>query len=193
MQKPVIKSYADLTPADFEASPVWINCHVADEAEDWYDETVEDDYRPAGRRPSFVNDDNMYVVKATATLSDGTRLPAFLNLIPMFDGPDAVDAGVFTPDGRGVDMDPSTSGWGRGIRKRKLDALGRPARAIFPMRVAPDDPALPVVTVVDWFAKRIEWPAGDRPTFNTAVRHRIRGRVLTLVPRWLRNRHFSAF
>jgi len=35
--KPLLRQFGDFTPADFEAHPVWVNCHVIDYDEPWYE------------------------------------------------------------------------------------------------------------------------------------------------------------
>lgn len=45
-QKPLLRQFGDLTPADFKAHPVWVNCHVIDYDESWYEETDEETFRP---------------------------------------------------------------------------------------------------------------------------------------------------
>lgn len=188
MPKPVIKSWGEITPRDLDACPVWVNCHTADENEEWYDETVEDDYRPFTGVLDLADDRNMCLVKSDAVMSDGTRLSAFLHLIPAFDAddPGAVTAGIFVRDGRSMDLGPATMGQSEAVLTRRLDALGRSETEIFPVRVTPDDPALPVVVVLNWFAQRIEWPDGR--TVSTPVRDRLRGRVRTYLLRRRRSK-----
>jgi len=159
-RRPVIKSYPDLTIADFEESPIWICCHTADADEPWYDETVEDDYRPYdGRLP--LDSDNLYVVKAEATLSDGTLLVALLDLYSTVPASsEHVTADVFAPDGRRVSLAPASMGLDENVRRQDVASLGRAEEAIFPVKVVAEYPWLPIVTVVDWFTQRVEWPDG---------------------------------
>ena len=49
MEKPGLKQFGELVPADFERHPVWIGCHVADYEEPWYEETDEETFEYAGR------------------------------------------------------------------------------------------------------------------------------------------------
>jgi hypothetical protein len=46
VNRPELKQFGDLTPADFERHPGWIGCHTADYDGAWYDETDEETFRP---------------------------------------------------------------------------------------------------------------------------------------------------
>ena len=92
MNRPVLKQFADLTAADFEASPVWVACSSVDYDEPWYDDTDEETFRPrVGPLPADPSE-GMLLVPAIGTLADGTRLPGFLT--PAFE-PD--DLGTMQP------------------------------------------------------------------------------------------------
>src|SRR5207245_1308927 len=123
--------------------------------EDWHDDVVEDDYRPYRGTLGRCNDGNLYVIKATAVLADDTRLVAHLDYCPMeFGAPDGASVVVFAPDGQRLDLIPADMGLDDDLRRRRLAALSRGEEAIFPLRVASDEPGLPVVTVLDWFTQR---------------------------------------
>jgi hypothetical protein len=73
-----LKQLADLTEQDFQEHPVWIGCHTADYDEEWYDDTDEETFRPRnGPLPATLRE-GMLLIRADATLSDGTKLPGFL-------------------------------------------------------------------------------------------------------------------
>ena len=85
-QRPELKQFSDLTPSDFERHPIWVDCHVVDYDEPWYDDTDEETYRPwAGPLPveigssvlvraDFVGD----IVKSCGSRADQAAVfPAF--------------------------------------------------------------------------------------------------------------------
>jgi hypothetical protein len=76
--KPELRRFGSLTAEDFERFPVWLGCHVADYDEPWYEDTDEETFRPWTGDLPVSPADGMYLVKATATLADGSSLPAFL-------------------------------------------------------------------------------------------------------------------
>ena len=47
--KPELKQFGELLPADFDRQPVWVGVHTADYDEPWYEETDEE---PSGRGPA---------------------------------------------------------------------------------------------------------------------------------------------
>ena len=84
MEKPHLTQFGELLPAHFQKHPVWINCHVVDSDQPWYAETDEETFRPwDGVLPASPSE-GMLLVRATATLRDGSRLPAFIT--PGFEG-----------------------------------------------------------------------------------------------------------
>jgi hypothetical protein len=83
MSRPLLRQYAELSPADFDQAPVWIGCHTADYDEPWYDDTDEETFRPwTGPLPASP-DVGMLLVRAEFTLHDGTRFGGFVT--PVFD------------------------------------------------------------------------------------------------------------
>jgi hypothetical protein len=92
MNRPLLKQFADLTEADFERHPVWIQCHVMDYEEPWHDDTDEETFRPrSGALPAEPGEGTL-LVRASGTLPDGSRLPGFLT--PAFE---AGDLGTMQP------------------------------------------------------------------------------------------------
>jgi hypothetical protein len=80
--RPLLKQFADLSPADFEQHPVWIGCHTVDYDEPRYDETDEETFRLwTGELPADPSE-GMLLVRVTCTLADGSRLSAFLTSGP---------------------------------------------------------------------------------------------------------------
>jgi hypothetical protein len=78
LPRPELKQFGELLPADFDRHPVWIQCHVADYGEPWYEETDEDTVRPwTGGLPVSPADD-MFLVRATFEMADGSRYPGFV-------------------------------------------------------------------------------------------------------------------
>jgi hypothetical protein len=76
--RPELKQFGDLTAEDFERHPVWIGCHTADYDEPWYDDTDEETFRPrTGDLPADPSE-GMLLVRANATLRDGSSFPGFL-------------------------------------------------------------------------------------------------------------------
>ncbi|HET7292718.1 MAG TPA: hypothetical protein VFM88_09845, partial [Vicinamibacteria bacterium] len=138
--RPELKQFGDLTPADFERHPVWIGCHTADYDEPWYEETDEETFRPRiGALPADPSE-GMLLVRATAALADGSRLPGFLT--PAFE---ADDLGPLQPQvfvgGRMFSFWGGMFGVPDEARRQFYRAVGKPAEAVFPMEVAAE-PAL---------------------------------------------------
>ncbi|MGS0765193.1 hypothetical protein [Syntrophomonas curvata] len=76
--KPIIKQFGELTLHDFYEYPVWVQCHVMDYEEPWYDETDEETFRPwLGElpvSPSLA----IFLVKSKFILADGTKYDGFI-------------------------------------------------------------------------------------------------------------------
>jgi hypothetical protein len=137
---PLLKQFGDLTSADFEAHPVWIGCHTADYDEPWYDQTDEETFRPRQDALPADPSEGMVLVRATATLKDGTSLPGFLT--PGFEGDDlgTLQPQVFT-GGRMFSFWGGLFGVPEAQRREFYRALGKDAAAAFPIEFAVD-PAL---------------------------------------------------
>jgi hypothetical protein len=77
-KRPTLKQFIELRQSDFDNYPIWVNCHVVDYDEEWYDDTDEETFRPwTGDIPVFP-DDTMYLVTASFQLNDGTIMNGFL-------------------------------------------------------------------------------------------------------------------
>jgi hypothetical protein len=143
-ERPQLVQFGELTVAHFQRHPVWIQCHGADDAEPWYDDTDEETFRPCDEPLPVGPDLGMLLVWATGTLADGTVLPAFLTPIFVDGHPGTshpmggMQPQLFGPSGAreafwvGM-MEPS---------RADLDAFyrraGRQPEEIFPIRFAAD-------------------------------------------------------
>lgn len=135
----MLKQFAELAAADFEAFPIWVACHVADFDEPWYDDTDEETFRPCtGTVPADSTE--LVLVSATATLNDGTAFPAFLTPADAADDLGTLQPHVFVGD-------EAYGFWGGAVgipdtrRRRFLDSSGKHERDVFPIRFTAD-PAL---------------------------------------------------
>lgn len=130
--KPELKQFGELTAGDFEREPVWIACHVEDYDEPWYDETDEETFRPwSGELP--VNASlGMLLVRATATLADGSSYPGF------FTPAENDDLGLIQPqifvDERLFSFWGGVMGIPRPYRDDFYRSIGRNSDAVFPIR-----------------------------------------------------------
>jgi hypothetical protein len=77
-QKPQLVQFGDLTPRHFERHPVWVQCHIVDYDEPWYDETDEETFRPRLDPLPADPAEGMLLVRAEFTLGDGSQLGGFL-------------------------------------------------------------------------------------------------------------------
>jgi hypothetical protein len=135
--RPELKQFGELTPADFERHPVWIGCHTADYDEAWYGDTDEETFRPRGGSLPADPSEGMLLVRAAAVLGDGTRLPGFLT--PAFEEGDlgALQPQVFVGD-RMFSFWGGMFGVPEDVRREFYTALGRHPDSIFPVEVAAD-------------------------------------------------------
>ena len=77
-ERPELVQFGDLTPEHFERHPVWIQCHVVDYEAPWHDDTDEETFRPWSGPLPVDPSDALFLVRATASLSNGTTLRGFL-------------------------------------------------------------------------------------------------------------------
>lgn len=139
MTAPLLRQFGDLTAADFEGHPVWIQCHVVDYDEPWHDQTDEETFRPfTGAMPASPSE-GMLLVRAEFTLRDGTVLGGFVT--PAFEE----DAGqrdriLGTQQPMVLAEGGSVRFWWGGFEPTAdaiadaYRALGRGADAVFPIR-----------------------------------------------------------
>jgi len=76
--RPTLRQFGDLTPKDFEAHPVWVNCHVIDYDQPWYADTDEETFRPWLKSVPVDAAQTMFLVRASLRLADGTVLSGFI-------------------------------------------------------------------------------------------------------------------
>ncbi|MEQ1854490.1 MAG: hypothetical protein ABMA01_23205, partial [Chthoniobacteraceae bacterium] len=140
--KPLLKQFRDLAPSDFVTHPVWVGCHTLDYDEPWYDDTDEETFRPWSDAIPIEPGAEMFLVRASLTLADGTILPGFVT--PQ---PDAADAGLgmtqpqlFSPDGRGFSFWYGISTPDSAEKRALYAALSKSPEAVFPITcsAAPD-------------------------------------------------------
>jgi hypothetical protein len=77
-KRPTLKQFLELRQSDFDNYPIWVNCHVVDYDEDWYDDTDEETFRPWTSDIPVSPDDTMYIVAAKFQFADGTTMNGFL-------------------------------------------------------------------------------------------------------------------
>lgn len=139
-QKPLLKQFGDLTRIDFADHPVWIQCHVVDYDEPWYDETDEETFRP-WTGPLPVVPEDMLLVRAKLTLADGRVFQGFITPRHMREPLNLgiVQPQLFLPSGKRCDF------WDGMFRRPAEDRhaiyleLGHDPKAIFPIEFAAEN------------------------------------------------------
>jgi hypothetical protein len=136
-ETPLLRQFGALTLVDFEAQPVWIGCHTVDSDAPWYDQTDEETFRPRkGELPAGPSE-GMLLVRASATLRDGTCFAGFLT--PAFE---EGDLGTIQPQLFAGERRFSFWGGVPGVAREDRDAfyaaVERGADAVFPIRFAAD-------------------------------------------------------
>ena len=74
---PILKQFSDLQDKDFLKYPIWVQCHLADSSESWYDKTDEETFRPWTKKE--LNPQNIYLVSCSFKLTDGTIFQGFIS------------------------------------------------------------------------------------------------------------------
>jgi len=158
--RPLIKTYGEISVADLHRQQIWINVHTADEDQPWYDDAGEDSYRPHLGEPPRRPYDNLFVLLATARLHDGTSLPARMDLYPgpVVSGFPEADASVHGPTSRWVDLAPARMELSDQVRRRDLEALDRTEDEIFPVIVVSRVLGAPTIVISDWYTQELTWP-----------------------------------
>jgi hypothetical protein len=95
--KLLLMQFGDLKPDDFNQYPVWVQCHVIDYDEPWYEETDEETFRPWRGTLPVDPSEAMFLVKADLTLSDGTEFPGILTPQQPEDDEGIPDLGMIQP------------------------------------------------------------------------------------------------
>ena len=140
--RPDLRDFGDLTPADFEAHPVWVNCHVIDYEEPWYDETDEETFRPwTGELPVSPHH-TMFLVRAELVLNDGAHCKGFVTPA-IADDPGiqlhelaTMQPHLFLPNQELAGFWLGVFSPGDDDCRRVYDALGKEAADVFPIRFA---------------------------------------------------------
>jgi hypothetical protein len=131
-KRPELKQFSDLTLGDFERHPVWVNCHVVDYDEPWYDDTDEETVRPwAGPVP--VPPGSSLLVRADFVAADGSRFTGFLT--------PSDSTWPYATNHPHLFAGPFTIGFWEGVvpgvakfRARLYDVTGKSAEELFPFR-----------------------------------------------------------
>jgi len=134
----LLKQFGDLGEWDFAAHPVWVQCHIIDYDQPWYEETDEETFRPWDGELPVDPQDGMFLIRAEFTLADGTNLSGFLT--PQVKG-EPVDLGIiqphmFLPSGVGVGFWRGLVGLSDEDRKEFYLPLGKSADDVFPISFA---------------------------------------------------------
>ena len=95
--KPVLKQYGDLKPQDFEDYPIWVQCHIIDYGENWYDDTDEETFRPWIDQTPVSPDYAMFLIKSELKLNDGEIYMGFITPCLETDHKNENDLGFIQP------------------------------------------------------------------------------------------------
>ena len=142
--KPLLRQFGNLRAEDFERHPVWVQCHIVDYDEPWYDDTDEETFRPWSKTTPVDPKEAMFLVKATFRLADGTELSGFVTPQNSEEDEGKPDLGLlqpqlFLPSGKRV-------GFWCGILSPPEDevsglyaALGKTQQEVFPVSFAANE------------------------------------------------------
>jgi hypothetical protein len=102
--RPELVQFGDLTPDHFARHPVWVEVHIIDYDEPWYDDTDEETVRPWTAALPVDPGEARFLVRARVELADGSRLVGFVTPQPEAAG-EVPDLGymqphLFAPGGR---------------------------------------------------------------------------------------------
>ena len=95
--KPILKQFGDLTPKDFEKYPVWVQYHIIDYDEKWYDQTNEETFRPWIGELPVSPDFAMYLILADLKLNDGETFSGFITLATESENNEPNNLGLIQP------------------------------------------------------------------------------------------------
>ncbi len=74
----MLKQFGELSMDDLDLYPVWVNCHVIDYDEPWYEETDEETFRPwLGQLPADPTE-TMFLVRAEFRSANGREFQGFV-------------------------------------------------------------------------------------------------------------------
>lgn len=72
----LLKNFLELTLQDFKTYPIWVQCHIIDYSNYWYEQTQEDTVRPyTGPKPAVLN--YCFLMLAEFIFNDGTEFEGF--------------------------------------------------------------------------------------------------------------------
>lgn len=143
-QKPLLRQFGDLTPADFETHPVWVNCHVIDYDEPWYEETDEETFRPWLKSSPVDPAETIFLVRASLRLADGTMLSGFITpqATHMNEGkPDLglIQPELFLPSGKRFSFWFGVMAPPRALMAELYASLGKTEDQVFPLAFTADE------------------------------------------------------
>ena len=134
--RPELVQFGDLTPDNFARHPVWIQCHIVDYDEPWYEETDEETFRPRTAPLPADPTEGMLLARATFVFADASRHDGFLT--PAVPGDPIELLGLmqpqlFLPDGTLAGF--WEGGFARGDAEHAAfyRAMGKSAKEVFPM------------------------------------------------------------
>jgi hypothetical protein len=141
--RPELRQFGTLMQADFVREPAWIQCHVLDYDEPWYDETTEETFRPwSGSRPASPSD-GMLLVSSSFRLADGTALTGFITPAPGRGKVRDSDLGtvqphIFLPSGKIASFWGGMFGFPDEAKAAFYDTLGKQSAGVFPIHFRAD-------------------------------------------------------
>jgi hypothetical protein len=133
-EKPELRQYGALLKADFERSPVWVQCHIIDYNELWFEDTDEETFRPWTANLPIDPALAIFLIRSSFALGDGTKLEGFVT--PSLSESDlgTIQPILFLPDGHQMSF------W-RGMLKPNdieitdfYQTLKKSASGVFPIR-----------------------------------------------------------
>lgn len=95
--KPILKQFGDLTISDFDKFSIWVQCHIIDYDERWYDDTNEETFRPWTEKTPVSPDYAMFLIKADLKLKNGAKFQGFLTPCLESDYQNENDLGLIQP------------------------------------------------------------------------------------------------
>lgn len=128
---PLLKRLDELTPADFNRHPVWVNCHVEDYDRPWHEQTDEETFRPWTGALPVSPSQGMFLVRARSRSHDGSTYLGFLT--------PAVEPDVATLQPHVFIGDAAWGFWGGqpgvtvGWRQQFYEAIRKEPDEVFPL------------------------------------------------------------
>lgn len=136
----ILKRIQHLMPDDLAAYPVWVECHIIDYDEPWYEDTDEETFRPWDGSLPIDPSVATFLVRARFTLADGSPFDGFVT--PHGGHQDregnslaSSQPRLFLPSGAWIAFWHGRSPWPE-MRERLYSELRRPPESVFPIRFA---------------------------------------------------------